>query len=281
MKDYLITEEQMVDNWGKKTLSNDFMFFKVMQDEELLLELLKRVLPELDIDFIAVQAEKKIEIGDDIRGVRLDIFVRDNDGRAITVEMQVTNYGYLPRRLRYYTSTTDMKFLDRDMPYDMLPDSYVVLICPFDFYGKGMHRYTFRNCCKECDGLEMDDGVTYVVLNSKGTADDVDEKLKAFLNYLNGVVSDDEYIRKLDAAVMRGRLNKEWRLEYMTIEQRDMEHERVGRERGREEGLETGIKTVVDLCKSLGGSSVDAVEKIVATMGFSQAEADRLVSKYW
>ena len=40
----------------------------------------------------------------------------------------------------------------------------------------------------------------------------------------------------------------------MTIEQRDMEHERVGRERGREEG----IKTVVDLCKSLGGSSVDA-----------------------
>ena len=129
--------------------------------------------------------------------------------------------------------------------------------------------------------LEMDDGVTYVVLNSKGTADDVDEKLKAFLNYLNGVVSDDEYIRKLDAAVMRGRLNKEWRLEYMTIEQRDMEHERVGRERGREEGLETGIKTVVDLCKSLGGSSVDAVEKIVATMGFSQAEADRLVSKYW
>jgi hypothetical protein len=98
---------------------------------------------------------------------------------------------------------------------------------------------------------------------------------------LSGVVSDDEYIRKLDAAVMRGRLNKEWRLEYMTIEQRDMEHERVGRERGREEGLETGIKTVVDLCKSLGGSSVDAVEKIVATMGFSQAEADRLVSKYW
>ena len=62
MKDYLITEEQMVDNWEKKTLSNDFMFFKVMQDEELLLELLKRVLPELDIDFIAVQAEKKIEV---------------------------------------------------------------------------------------------------------------------------------------------------------------------------------------------------------------------------
>ena len=41
------------------------------------------------------------------------------------------------------------------------------------------------------------------------------------------------------------------------------------------------MMSISDLCKSLGGSSVDAVEKIVATMGFSQAEADRLVSKYW
>ena len=41
------------------------------------------------------------------------------------------------------------------------------------------------------------------------------------------------------------------------------------------------MMSISALCKSLGGSSVDAVEKIVATMGFSQAEADRLVSKYW
>ena len=54
-----------------------------------------------------------------------------------------------------------------------------------------------------------------------------------------------------------------------------------GREEGREEGLEAGVKAVVELCKSYGGSSADAIEQIVASMGLSQAEADRLVSKYW
>ena len=50
---------------------------------------------------------------------------------------------------------------------------------------------------------------------------------------------------------------------------------------GREEGREEGIKGIIAVCKSFGGSSLDAVEKIVATMGYSQSEADSLVSKYW
>ena len=50
---------------------------------------------------------------------------------------------------------------------------------------------------------------------------------------------------------------------------------------GRKEGREEGIKGIIAVCKSFGGSSLDAVEKIVATMGYSQSEADSLVSKYW
>ena len=53
------------------------------------------------------------------------------------------------------------------------------------------------------------------------------------------------------------------------------------KEEGREEGREEGIKGIIAVCKSFGGSSLDAVEKIVATMGYSQSEADSLVSKYW
>ncbi len=55
----------------------------------------------------------------------------------------------------------------------------------------------------------------------------------------------------------------------------------LGRKEGREEGREEGIKGIIAVCKSFGGSSLDAVEKIVATMGYSQSEADSLVSKYW
>ncbi len=41
------------------------------------------------------------------------------------------------------------------------------------------------------------------------------------------------------------------------------------------------LDDAVKLCKSLGGSSLDAIEQVVASMGFSQPEADRLVTKYW
>ena len=50
---------------------------------------------------------------------------------------------------------------------------------------------------------------------------------------------------------------------------------------GREENRENAIKTAVDLCKSLGGSAVDAIEKVVANMGISQSDAEALVAKYW
>ena len=38
--------------WEELSISNDFMFGKVMQDPELCRELLQRILPDLDIDHI-------------------------------------------------------------------------------------------------------------------------------------------------------------------------------------------------------------------------------------
>ena len=54
-----------------------------------------------------------------------------------------------------------------------------------------------------------------------------------------------------------------------------------GRVEGRAEAYEDCVRTVVDLCKGFGGSSLDAVEKIVANMGLSETEANQLVKKYW
>ena len=280
--------------WESITLSNNFVFFKVMQDENRLKELLRRVLPDVKIEKLEVVAQKEIQAGNDVKGVRLDIFAEDDAGRAITIEMQVENNDCLPRRLRYYLSMADQQALEKGRLYRYLPDSYVIIICCFDLYGKGLHRYTFTNRCTEMPEIVMDDGVKYIVLNTTSLKDDVDEELKAFLDYVNGNdVKGDEFIEELDDAVKRARLNKEWRREFMMMDQIKLENQEIGRIEGREEGREegqkrgeeigreAGVKAVVDLCKSLGGSSVDAIEQVVASMGFSQPEADRLVTKYW
>ena len=79
----------------------------------------------------------------------------------------------------------------------------------------------------------MDDGTTKIVLNAVGTADDVHGSLKEFLDYVAGKPSDDEYVKKLDAAVYKARQNKEWRREYMTLYMRDLENREIGIEEGK------------------------------------------------
>lgn len=225
-------EEQIIQQWENIGICNDFVFCKIMQDKSLLSELIRLILPELRFKELQVQAQRSIEIGMDIHGVRFDIFVTLEDGSIVEIEMQVLDTGNLPKRLRFYGSMVDTQMLEKGVVYSKLRDSYVIMICPFDFYEEGRHMYTFTNRCKQNHNLEMGDGTTKIVLNAVGTMDDVSGRLKAFLDYVAGKIVDDEYVRKLDEAVRKARANKEWRREYMTLMMRDLENQEIGVEKG-------------------------------------------------
>ncbi len=49
----------------------------------------------------------------------------------------------------------------------------------------------------------------------------------------------------------------------------------------RREEQGRGIDSVVDICKKMHGSIVDAVETVVSKYGYTEAEAETLVKKYW
>ncbi len=248
---YAKLERQIEEAWESIGICNDFIFCKIMQDEELLAELVRRILPDLKFSKLDIQAQKTIEIGPDIHGVRFDVFVELNDKSTVEIEMQVLNTGSLPKRIRFYSSIADTQMLEKGVLYTDLKDSYVIMICPFDEYGKGRHIYTFTNKCTEEPGLEMEDGTTRIVLNAAGTLDDVDDKLKAFLDYVAGKPVDDEYVRRLDAAVIRARANKKWRKEYMTLMMRDLENRELGRIEGRQEGRKEERNALNSLYKIL------------------------------
>ena len=74
--------------------------------------------------------------------------------------MQVLDTGNLPKRLRFYGSMTDTQMLEKRVVYTKLRESYVIMICPFDYYGEGRHMYTITNRCKQNHDLEMGDGTT-------------------------------------------------------------------------------------------------------------------------
>ena len=221
--------------WEELSISNDFLFGKVMQNPELCKELLQRILPDLNIERIEYpELQKSINMDMDARSVRLDVYVKDEKEVVYDIEMQVSHTKELPKRSRYYQSMIDLQLIDKGQLYDELKRSYVIFICPFDLYGKGRHIYTFENICKEDGSISMGDEAVKIFLNAKGTLDDVSDELKAFLDYVAGKKPKDAYVERLEEAVKEAKKNREWRHEYMTLLMRDQENVKIGEKRGEE-----------------------------------------------
>ena len=223
--------ENRQTNWEKLSISNDFLFGKVMQNPELCKELLQRILPDLEIDHIEYpELQKSIKPDIDAHSIRLDVYVKDEKEVVYDIEMQVSDTKELPKRSRYYQGMMDLQLIDKRQYYDELNQSYVIFICPFDVFGKGRHIYTFENICKEENRISMGDGTVKIFLNAKGTLDDVSKDLKAFLDYVAGKKTKDPYVEKLEEAVKEAKKNREWRHEYMTLLMRDRENVKKGEE---------------------------------------------------
>lgn len=204
-------------DWDKLTIKSRFIFAKVMQQKELCLPLLQRLFPELDItDIQYVEAEKTVEGSIGSKGVRFDVYVKDPRRYAFTLEMQVGDYDDLPRRSRYYSAMICEDLLAAGRTYSDLPPAYVVMLCPFDLFRLGLHRYTFTHRCSEALSLDLEDGAVVVFLNSRGTEDDVSPEILSFLKYMEGTVTkEDPYIVRLDEAVQKAKKNSDWRRQYV------------------------------------------------------------------
>ena len=127
-KNIQVKVNNISDEWEHLGITSDFIFCKVMQDKELLRELIKMILPDIEIEDLEITAQKSVELGKDIHGVRFDIYVTSDDGTVIDIEMQVLNQGNLPRRLRFYGSMCDSDLLDKGVVYSKLKDSYVIFV---------------------------------------------------------------------------------------------------------------------------------------------------------
>lgn len=229
------------NRWDELGLSNDFIFGKVMRNPALCKELLQLILPELDIDHIEYpESQKTFQADTDSKGIRVDVYVKDDASRIYDIEMQVRDTGELPQRSRYYQSAIDVEQIDKGEVYSMLGDSYIIFICMTDIFRRGFHKYTFVNMCAEDKTLLLNDGTVKIFLNARGVFDDVSDELKAFLDYLTGKKSENAYIKALDNAVERVKQNREWRQEYMRVSVRDWDNRQLGREEGIGIGREAG-----------------------------------------
>ena len=102
------------------------------------------------------------------------------------------------------------------------------------------HKYRFLNLCHEDPQIEPGDETEKIFLSAKGSADDVSEKLQAFLNYIASGTPSDGFTNELENEVRKARDHIKWRTEYMTFLEQLERERNEGREEGRKEGLEEG-----------------------------------------
>ena len=222
------------------TLADRFIFYKVMQDKELCRRLLEIIL-NVEIERIEYpEGEKTIEVRNDAKGIRLDIYVKDEKATVYNVEMQAARAANLPQRSRYYQNLIDVDLLGRGVDYRELNRSFVIFICMEDIFHKGRHIYTFENRCREDTELVLGDEAVKIFLNPYSEMDDVTPELGNFLKYLAEGIVTDEYTGKVDAAVETAKRDPRLMVEYMSYYADQADH-RAELEESRAEGLAEGL----------------------------------------
>ena len=235
-------EQYTIKPWEELTISDDYMFKLVMSRKRICKKMIEKILriPVRDIRYI--EKEKAIKAGYDSKGVRLDVYVADDENTIYNIEMQMRRPegDELFKRTRYYQAMIDADLLFAGQDYDKLNQTYVIFICPFDIFYDGRHKYTFRNRCDEDKNLELGDGAVKMFLSTKGTKDDVEPDVKAFLEYVNGVLVNDEFVKEIDDEIHKVKAIEAERVRYMTYEMKLQEERKLGRKEGLEEGRKQG-----------------------------------------
>ena len=214
---------------------------------------------------VEVSKEKSMVYHPQYKGVRLDVYAKDENNTHYNVEMQAVRKDDLPRRARYYHSQIDMELLVSGAEYTELPNSYVIFICDFDPFGKGKYRYTFQNKCNELHEFSLDDGIHTIFFSTKGkNEEEVSKELVKFLKFVGADLQEstedyeDEFVKELQKSVAHVKTSREMEERFMLLELMLKDEHKAGKIEGLKEGREEGLKEgrIEDLLELLEERSV-------------------------
>ncbi len=242
---------KFMKSYDKLTFTDDFMFTRILYNNlELCRLILELILGIRILKISACEVQKSIDIRYDSRGVRLDVYVADDEGSVFDIEMQVKAMGDLPKRSRYYHAMIGIDQLRRSRDYSTLKESYVIFICKENL-GIEFDEpvYYYRNSCEAHPELKLGDGTHTVFVNACYAGDGVSGEMRDFLDYVrSGRVSGNEesLVRRLDKDVAAAREHKLWEMDYMTFGEKLDEQYREGHANGIKEGVRNTVRKLLE-----------------------------------
>ena len=205
--------------WEKVPFSNKFMFYKVMTDNPDLCRRLLETLLHVEIDHIErPSGEYTVAPALNAHGIRLDVYVHGTDS-VYDLEIQVADTKNLPERTRYYQGIMDETELNAGTDYSSLKTNYIMFLCLFDLFGKGLPVYTFQNRCNEDTDLLLNDRTYKMFYNITGWEQVLDEEERALFQFILDGQARSEFTEALSSHVHKAQLSPQARQAYMTWEQ--------------------------------------------------------------
>ena len=229
-------------------LTSRFLFDEVMEDSQAQQDMLSiifgREIPVLQHS----ETEKEFRVSPLSRSIRMDIFSVDEEENIYNTEMQDKKRNDLVKRSRYYQSLMDTSLLEPGIPnYNLLNQTYLIMIMTFDLFGYGKYRYTFAPRCEEVPECTLEDGAVRIFLNTRGeNREEVSEELIHLLHYLEHTTdavadgSQSERICRIHERVCKVRSSEEIGVKYMQAWEERYYERQEAQERGRAEGKKEG-----------------------------------------
>ena len=240
------------------TLKDNFLFAAVMMEQENCKRLLELALG-LEIEHVEVNTEKSIVYNPEYKGVRLDVFARDEKNTRFNVEMQVAKQS-LEKRTRYYHSQMDMEMLLTGVSYDELPNCYVLFVCDFDPFMLKKYRYTVKHVLVEDEKFTYQDGSHTVFLSTKGENDnEVPAPLVRFLKFVAAGLDkstanfEDAFVERLQTSIRHIKSSREMGERYMLFE-----------EMLRDERAEGKAEAILEILEDYGEVSEELRSRIMS-----------------
>ncbi len=238
--------------------------------------LLLSALLERNITAVTVNTQKVLPAyTPELHGIRMDVEVREETETILNIydiEPCLYHAGVenLAKRNRFYQGKIDGRYLaGGEKDYSHLPNLYVIMILPFDPFGKDYMVYRFRNRCEELPELDYPDGLRYIYFNTRGRKGGSPD-IREILDYLQKSTEENaktDTLQNLHRHIQKVKVRPEVKEEYMLLE------EKINYERNDAKRDQT-IDYIIDFLKDYGELSEELYQRI-------EAETDPDTLKRW
>lgn len=166
----MATREQIEKIKRLRLLDDNLMTVVFNENIEATQYILRIILGQDDLVVTESKAQKPYSyLGE--RGIRLDVFAKDNSGKIYDIEIQRSDDGAGSRRARYNSSKLETKLLEPSANFKDLVDTYVIFITENDIYKRGFPMYHIERQILETNE-PFDDGAHIIYVNGAYQGDD-------------------------------------------------------------------------------------------------------------